>query len=69
MAANNMVNIQVFPNVFSTLMPLLLENLLKLQQQILHGISKSSRPEVFCRKAILKVMQNSQVNTRVGVSS
>ena len=69
MAANNMVNIQVFPNVFSTLMPLLLENLLKLQQQILHGISKSSRPEVFCRKALLKVMQNSQVNTRVGVSS
>ena len=68
MAANNMVNIQVFPNVFSTLMPLLLENLLKLQQQILHGISKSSRPEVFCRKALLKVMQNSQVNTRVGVS-
>ena len=69
MAANNMVNIQVFPNVFSTLMPLLLENLLKLQQQILRGISKSSRPEVFCRKALLKVMQNSQVNTRVGVSS
>ena len=69
MAANNMVNIQVFPNVFSTLMPLLLENLLKLQQQILHGISKSSRPEVFCRKALLKAMQNSQVNTRVGVSS
>ena len=69
MAANNVVNIQVFPNVFSTLMPLLLENLLKLQQQILHGISKSSRPEVFCRKALLKVMQNSQVNTRVGVSS
>ena len=68
MAANNMVNIQVFPNVFSTLMPLLLENLLKLQQQILRGISKSSRPEVFCRKALLKVMQNSQVNTRVGVS-
>ena len=68
MAANNMVNIQVFPNVFSTLMPLLLENLLKLQQQILHGISKSSRPEVFCRKALLKVMQNSQVNTRVEVS-
>ena len=63
MAANNMSNIQVFPNVFPTLMPLQQENLLKLQQQILHGISRSSRPEVFCRKALLKVTQNSQVNT------
>ena len=68
MAANNMSNTQVFPNVFPNLMPLQKENLLKLQQQILHGISRSSHPEVFCRKAILKIMQNSQVNIRIGVS-
>ena len=57
-----MSNIQVFPNVFPTLMPLQQENLLKLQQQILHGISRSSRPQVFCRKALLKVTHNSQIN-------
>ena len=57
-----MSNVQVFPNVFPTLMPLQQENLLKLQQQILHGISRSSRPQVFCRKALLKVTHNSQIN-------
>ena len=59
---SNMSNIHIFPNVFSILMPLQQENLLKLQQQILHGISRSSRLEVFCRKAFLKFTQNSQVN-------
>ena len=54
MAANNMSNIHVSPNVLSTLMALQQENLRKLQQQILHGISRSSRPELFCRKAALK---------------
>ena len=60
-----MSNIQVFPNVFPTLMPLQQGNLLKLQQQILHGVSRSSRPQVFCRKALLKVTHNSQINTRL----
>ena len=44
-------NIHVSPDVLSTLM--LLEQG-KLQQQILHDVSKSSRPEVFCKKAALK---------------
>ena len=51
MAANNMSNIYVSPDVLSTLM-LLQQG--KLQQQILHDISRSSRPEVFCKKATLK---------------
>ena len=46
-----MSNIHVSPDVLSTLM-LLQQG--KLQQQILHGISRSSRPEVFCEKATLK---------------
>ena len=45
MAANNMSNIHVSPDVLSTLM-LLQQG--KLQQQIPHGISRSSRPGVFC---------------------
>ena len=44
MAANNMSIIHVSPNVLSTLMPLQQENLRKLKQQILHGISRGSRP-------------------------
>ena len=54
MAANNMSNIHVSPDVLSTLMLLQQGKLYKLQQQILHGISGSSRPEVFCKKAALK---------------
>ena len=54
MVANNMSNIHVSPNFRSTLMALQQENLRKLQQQILHDISRSSRPELFCRKAALK---------------
>ena len=54
MAANNMSNIHLSPDVFSTLMLLQQGKLHKLQQQILHGISRSSRPGVFCKKAVLK---------------
>ena len=32
-------------------------NLYKLQQLILHGISRSSRPDVFCKKAALKTYE------------
>ena len=31
-------------------------------------LSRSSRPEVFCKKVLLKISQNSQENTRVRVS-
>ena len=51
MTVNNMSNINVSPDVLSTLMLL---HQSKLQQQILHGISRSSRPGVFCKKAALK---------------
>ena len=51
MAANNMSDIHGSPDVLSTLM-LLQQG--KLQQQILHGISRSSLPDVFCKKAPLK---------------
>ena len=54
MAANNMSNIHVSPNVLSTLILLQQGKLYKLQQQIMHGIFKSSRPEVFCKKAAVK---------------
>ena len=46
MAANNMSNIHVSADVLSTLM-LLQQG--KLQQQILHDISRSSRTGVFCK--------------------
>ena len=49
-----MSNIHVSPDVLSTLMLLQQGKLHKLQQQILHDISRSSRPEVFCKKAALK---------------
>ena len=54
MAANNMNNIHVSPDVLSTLMSLQQDNLYKLQQQNLHGIFRSSRLEMFCKKAALK---------------
>ena len=68
MAANNMSNVHVSPDVLSTLLILQLGNLYKLQQNILRGISRSSRPEVFCKKAALNATQNSQENTCFGVS-
>ena len=54
MAANDMSNIHVSPDVLSTLMLLQQGELYELQQQILHGISRSSRPGMFCKKAAVK---------------
>ena len=54
MAANSMSNIHVSPDVISNLMLLQQGKPYKLQRQILHGISRSSRPEVFCKKDPLK---------------
>ena len=68
MAAYNMSNIHVSPNVLSTLMTLQKEILLKLQQQILHDISRSSRRRCTVEKPLLTVTQNSQENTRLGFS-
>ena len=68
MAANNMSSVHVSPDVFSTLLLLKQGNLYKLQQNILHDISSSSRPEVFCKKFALKTTQNSQENKCVVVS-
>ena len=51
MAANNMNDNHVSPDVLSTLM-LLQQG--KLQQQILHDISRGSRLGVFCKKVALK---------------
>ena len=50
MAANNMSNVYVS---LSTLMLFQQGKLYNLQQQM-HGISRSSRPEVFCKKAAVK---------------
>ena len=36
------------------------EELYKLQQKILHDISRGSHPEGFCKKAAHKTKQNSQ---------
>ena len=47
MATNNMSNIHVSPDVLSNLMLSQQCKLYKLKQ-ILHGISRTSRPEVFC---------------------
>ena len=53
MAANNMSNAYVSPDVLSTLMLFQQGKLYNLQQQM-HGISRSSRLEVFCKKAAVK---------------
>ena len=53
MAANNMSYIHVSPDVLSTLMLFQQD---KLQQQILHGISRSSSSGVFCKKVALKTL-------------
>ena len=63
--ANNMNNIQVSPDVLSTLMSLQQDNLYKLQQHNLHGISRSSRLEMFCKKASLKTYAKCTGDTRV----
>ena len=54
MAANNMSNILISPDVLSTLMLLQESNLYKLQQQILYCVSRISCQEEFCKKAALK---------------
>ena len=54
MAANNMSNIRESPDVLPNVMSLQQGKLYKLQQQILHGISRSSCPEVFSKKDALK---------------
>ena len=68
MAAYNMANVHVSPDVFSSLLLLQQGKLYKLQQKIMDYISRSSRPEMICKKAALKTTQNSQGNTCVRVS-
>ena len=53
MAAYNMSNVHVSPDVLSTLLLFQQGNLYKLQQKIMYGISRSSRPEVICKKKLL----------------
>ena len=62
-----MNNIHVSPDVLSTLMSLQQDNLYKLQQQNLHGISRSSRLEMFCKKASLKTYAKCTGDTCVWV--
>ena len=50
MAAYNMSNVHISPDVLSTV--------LLLQENIMHDISRNSRPEVICKKAVLKTTQN-----------
>ena len=54
MTAYNTSNIHVSLDVLSILLFLQQDNLYKLQQKIVYGISKSSRPEVICKKAAIK---------------
>ena len=68
MAAYNISNVHVSPNVLSTLLLLQQGNLYKLQQKIMYDIFRSSRPEVICKKATLKTTQNSQENICIGVT-
>ena len=68
MAVYNMNNVHVSPDVLSTLLLLQQGNLYKLQQKIMHDISRSSRAEVIFKKTAFKTMQNSQENTSVRVS-
>ena len=63
-----MSNVHLSPDVLSTLKLLQQGNLYKLQQKIMYDISRSSCPEVICKKAALKTTQNSQGITCVGVS-
>ena len=50
MAVYNMNNVHVSPDVLSTLLLLQQGNLYKLQQKIMHDISRSSRREVMFKK-------------------
>ena len=68
MAANNMSNVHISLDVLPTLLLLQQGNLYKLQQKIMHDISRSSHPVVICKKAALKTSPNSQENTFVGIS-
>ena len=54
MAAYNMSNVNVSSDILSTLLLLQQGNLYNLQQKIMHGISRSSRPEVICKKVALE---------------
>ena len=54
-AAYNMSNVHVSPDVLSTLLLLQLGKLYKLQQKIMLDISRSNRPEVICKKLLLKL--------------
>ena len=66
MAPCNMSNVHASPDFLSTLLILQQSKLYKLQK-IMHNISRSSRPEVICKRAALKTTQNSQGNNCIGV--
>ena len=68
MAANNMNNVHISSDVLSTLVILQQDNLYKLQQQILHGISRSNYLAVLSKNVALKTTMNSQENTCVRAS-
>ena len=55
MTSYNMSNVHVSPDVLSALLLLQQGNLYKLQQKIMHDISRSSRPEVIYKKVSLKL--------------
>ena len=57
MTGNNMSNVHVSPDVLSTLPLLQQGNIYKLQQKILHGISRSSCPEVLSEKKTTRRIQ------------
>ena len=62
-AANNTSNVHISPDVLWTMLLLQQGDLYKSQQQVVHSISRSSHPEVFCKKLLLKLAQNSQEST------
>ena len=70
MAANNMNNFHVTPDILSNLTLLQQDKLYKLKEKVLHGISRSrsSRPEVFCKKDALRTYAKVTGKTCVGVS-
>ena len=55
MTANNMSNVHLSPDVLSTLLLLWQGIIYKLQQKILHSISRSNCPEAFWKKLLLKL--------------
>ena len=68
MTANNMSNALISPDVLSTLLLLQQGNIYKLQQKILHGVSRSSCLEVFFKKAALKTTHRIHRKTPVSES-